>query len=101
MAAETAMEIHRLHTKDRKILHDSNPSSAAVLIDEQFCHEPILTNSILTTRLKSTAPTIQKAIDTLAKLNLIKEVSGKKRGRRYAYQEYLNILTRDTVTTIG
>jgi predicted transcriptional regulator len=70
-------------------------------VDDQFCREPILTNSILVERLGSTKPTIQKSLDALSSLGLIREVSGKKRGRRYAYQQYLDILTQDTITRMG
>ncbi len=101
MAATTATEIYNLHTKDRKTLQNSSPTSTSLLVYDQFCHEPILTNTILIKRLKSTKPTIQKALDTLLGLGFINEVSGKKRGRRYSYKEYLDILTRDTVIKIG
>jgi Fic family protein len=101
MAAFAATEIHKLHMKDRKTLQNSSTTATGLLIYDQFCREPILTNAILMSRLESTKPTIQKALGALLSLQLIVEVSGKKRGRRYAYKEYLNILTRDTVTKVG
>jgi Fic family protein len=101
MASEAATEIYKLHTKDRKTLQDAPMSTNGMLAFEQFCREPILTNAILMDRLKSTKPTIQKILDQLSNLGIIHEVSGKKRGRRYAYKNYLDILTRDTVTKIG
>jgi Fic family protein len=101
IAAQAATEIHKLHQADRVRIQDSSPTSSTLLVYNQFCREPILTNSILVNRLGSTKPTIQKSLDALITLGLIHEVSGKKRGRRYAYQQYLDILTRDTVTRMG
>ena len=101
MAAQAATDIYRLHTKDRERIRDAQPNTSTILVYEQFCHEPILSNAILVKRLNSTKPTIQKALDALVKIGLIQEISGKKHGRRYAYQEYLDILTRDTITKIG
>ncbi|MEQ1664989.1 MAG: Fic family protein [Bdellovibrionales bacterium] len=98
MAATAATEIHKLHTRDRKTLQSLSSSSTGLLVYDQFCREPILTNAILVSRIKSTKPTIQKALDALLSLGLINETSGKKRGRRYAYKEYLDLITRDTIT---
>jgi Fic family protein len=101
MAAQTATEIYLLHTKDRKRLHETAPTNSTLRVFEQFCREPILTGPHLIARLNSTKPTVQKSLDALLSLGLIRETSGKKRRRSYAYQQYLDILTRDTVTPIG
>jgi len=101
MAVQAATEIHKLHTADRASLQASSPTGSTLLVYDQFCREPILTNALLVKRLDSTKPTIQKSLDALVDLGLVQEVSGKKRGRRYAYKQYLDILTRDTVTRAG
>jgi len=101
IAATAATEIHRLHAKDRKTLQESSPTATCLHVYDHFCREPILTNAILMTRLKSTKPTVQKALKALLDLGLVTEISGKKRGRRYSYKEYLEILTRDTTTKAG
>lgn len=101
MAAQAATDIHHLHDKDRKRLRKVQPGATTYLVYDVFCHEPILSNANLVKRLASTKPTIQKALESLVEIGLIQEISGKKHGRRYAYQEYLEILTRDTTTEIG
>ena len=101
MGTQSATEIHKLMTADRARVQAEDFSSTTLQVYEQFCREPILTNSILVTRLKSSKPTIQRALEYLQKLGIIAEVSGKQRRRRYAYQAYLDILTRDTTTRIG
>jgi Fic family protein len=101
MGAESATEIHVLMTTDRARIQSEDVTPATIAIYSQFCREPILTNPILVTRLKSSKPTVQRALDHLMRLGIITEVSGKKRRRRYAYHAYLSILTRDTTTRIG
>ena len=90
-----------LHVKDRKKIHSLQLAGSTLLVFELFCREPILTNAILVKRLKISKPTVQRALDALVKIGLVDEVSGKKRGKRYAYKKYLDILTRDTKTNIG
>lgn len=101
MGTQSATEIYKLMKADRSRVQAENVSPATLQVYDHFCREPILSNSILVTRLKSSKPTIQRALDYLQKLGIIREVSGKQRHRRYAYQAYLEILTRDTTTRIG
>lgn len=101
MANNAALEIHRLHQRDRDKLQKSKPTSYTILVFNEFCHNPILNSSVLLERHKSTKPKIQRAFDHLIKLGFIREVSGKQRHRRYSYDEYLQILVRDTTTRVG
>jgi len=101
MGTQSATEIHKLMTADRAKVRAEDVSPTTLQVYAQFCREPILTNSILVTRLDSSKPTVQRALEYLQKIGIIKEVSGKQRRRRYAYQAYLDILTRDTTTRIG
>lgn len=41
-------------------------------------------------------PTATAALENLMKLNIVKEISGKKRDRLFAYKAYLDILSQDT-----
>jgi Fic family protein len=101
MGAQSATEIHKLMTADRARVQAEDVSPTTLQVYDQFCREPILTNPTLVRRLKSSKPTVERALKYLQKLGIIQEVSGKQRRRRYAYQAYLDILTRDTTTRIG
>jgi Fic family protein len=46
--------------------------------------------------LGTTKPTVARALDELTKLGIAREATGKPRNRVYVYQEYLDILNRDT-----
>jgi len=37
-------------------------------------------------------PTVNAAIEQLARIGLVQEITGKRRGRVYAYRDYLRIL---------
>jgi Fic family protein len=41
-------------------------------------------------------PTASKAIDSLRAAGILRETTGKRRDRLYAYHAYLHVLTRDT-----
>ncbi|PWU15223.1 MAG: hypothetical protein C5B49_12140 [Bdellovibrio sp.] len=101
MSAQSAAEIHQLIMADRSRVQSNDASPLTVQVYDHFCRDPILTNPILVTRLESSKPTIQRALERLQKFGIIQEISGKQRRRRYAYQAYLSILTRDTTTKIG
>lgn len=46
--------------------------------------------------LKLSVPTITGALESLAKLKIAKEVTGKRRDRLFAYPRYLHILSEGT-----
>jgi Fic family protein len=41
-------------------------------------------------------PTAIKALDVLQQAGILREATGKQRDRAYAYNAYLEVLTRDT-----
>ena len=43
-----------------------------------------------------TKPTASKTLDSLLRANILRETTGKQRGRVYAYHAYLQVLTADT-----
>lgn len=101
MASAAALEIHRLHGRDRQRISNAKPTAYTIQVFNEFCHDPILTVSVLLERHKSTKPKIQRALNHLVKLGIVRETSGRQRNRRYAYSEYLAILVRDTSTRTG
>lgn len=101
MANSAALEIHQLHRSDNEKIQQNNPTSYTVEVFKEFCHNPILNASTLIKKHETTMPKVNRAFKKLIELNIIKEISGKQRNRRFAYTNYLQILTRDTNTRIG
>ncbi len=92
-AHDAAREISRLFAEDlekTKTLGRASSTASAVLALMQ--QRPILTIAKTAELSKTTFPTAANALAKLESLQLIKEISGKQRGRIYAYQKYLDIL---------
>ena len=102
MANTAAVEIHKLHSSHLEIIRKTKGTHLLGRVFHQFCLHPIQPMSELTKHLSdSTVPALQRTLDKLTDLGILKEVTGQQRHRRYAYTEYLTILTRDTATRIG
>jgi len=98
MANSAAIEIHRLHQIDRERVQLSKATAYTTQVFNQFCRFPIITVANLVEQHKSSKPKAQRAMDALIKLGIVSEISGKQRHRKYAYGQYLSILTRDTIS---
>jgi Fic family protein len=92
-AHDAARQISRLFAADlekTKSLGRAAPTAGAILMLMQ--QRPILTIAKAAALSETTFPTASSALANLESLGLIKEISGKQRGRIYAYQAYLDIL---------
>jgi len=101
MANSAALEIHELHIKDRERIIQKKAGNGALEIHSAFMKKPISSVAAICELMGRPVPTVQRAVDKLIKLKILKEVSGQQRNRRYAYTKYLDILKRDTTTEIG
>lgn len=98
-AADGVRVAHALHTligNDRcRLLNHDRSTVAAVRLLDQLPSNPVVTVPGASERLGLTAPTASKAIGLLQDLGVLREITGKRRSRVYAYQEYLRILTEE------
>ncbi len=77
-----------------KTLGRAAPTAAAVLVALQ--QRPIVTIGTAATVAGVSFPAAAKALRHLRDLGIVEEVSGKRRGRVYAYTHYLDILSEGT-----
>ncbi|MDZ7628982.1 MAG: Fic family protein [Parvularculaceae bacterium] len=92
-AHDAARQISRLFAADlekTKSLGRAAPTAGAILMLMQ--QRPILTIAKAAALSETTFPTAANTLAKLESLGLIREISGKQRGRIYAYQAYLDIL---------
>ncbi len=75
--------------------HNATTVTAVRLFDLLPDH-PMVTLPVAMDLLATTKPTANKAIDALVQAGVLHEISGKKRDRVYAYQDYLSVLAEDT-----
>ena len=95
-AVRLARDLFALVSADRvRVLEESGTSVAALRLFEALPAQPIVTVNSVIRLLETTKPTAAKAIDTLVGADVLKETTGKLRGREFAYQAYLGRLASD------
>jgi Fic family protein len=98
-AVETAQQILALFEDDRAHIRTLGRSASSTLqVHELLQRQPIIGIVPASRALKISHPTVIKAITNLQKLGIVKEVTGKRRGRLFAYSRYMDILNRGTET---
>ena len=79
----------------RRIIASGRSTVAAIQLLELLPCNPVVTVPRASRLLGLTAPPARKAIELLEDLGVLSEITGKRRSRAYAYQDYLQILTGD------
>jgi Fic family protein len=96
-STETARQLLALFEEDRARIRTLGRSAASMLqVHDLLQRQPIIGIVPSSRKLKVTHPTVMKAIANLQKLGIVNEVTGKRRGRLFAYTRYMNILNRGT-----
>ena len=95
-AFEAATRIVNLFRRDRERISTESRANSALRAHDQFQQHPFLTSNQLVDRTGLTAPTINAALADLARLGIVEEVTGRRRGRVFGYQAYLAILNEGT-----
>ena len=91
-----AQALHALVGRDRnRLLAHGRPTVAAIQLFDLLPSNPVVTVPSASKLLGLTAPPASKAIGLLEDLGILREITGKRRGRAYEYQEYLQVLTED------
>ncbi len=96
-AAETAARLIQLFQKDRARLHSlGRKSRSALKLQEILQKNPVTTVTRLVGKFGFSAPTANSALRLLVAEGLVREITGQKRHRVFAYQEYLRTLNEGT-----
>ena len=96
-AVETAQQLNELREKDKARLTELGrlAGSASQVIDALF-EQPISSINKLIELTGLTAATVGKVLDALEQqLNIVKEITGQKRNRVFAYAAYIDILNQE------
>ncbi len=96
-AADTSVQILHLFEVDRKKIRAMGRKAASSLaVHEYLQAHPLTKIGPAAKDLKLSIPTVTSALETLTKLKIVKESTGKRRDRLFAYPRYLNILSEGT-----
>ena len=92
-----AKQLFTLLGKDReKLLRRTGVTIPTLRLFEQLPVHPIVTLPRVINVIDTTKPTASKAITALVDAGILRETTGRVRGRVYAYNAYLRVLTQNT-----
>lgn len=96
-AAETARDLIVMFEAHRQQIATLGRSAPSVLRVHEFMQaRPIVMTQTIADGLKTSFPTASSALEKLVELGIVRETTGKQRGRIYAYSDYLALLDRGT-----
>src|SRR6056297_389017 len=96
-AAETARELSAMFEAHRQQISTLGRSAPSALRVHEFMQaRPVVTIQAVADGLNTSFPTASGALEKLAELGIIRETTGKQRGRIYAYSNYIALLDRGT-----
>lgn len=96
-AFNAATRIVGLFKEDReRITAASERAGSALRVHDLLQQNPFVTANLLVERTSLSAPTVNAALADLERLGIVEEVTGRKRGRVFAYRQYLAILSEGT-----
>lgn len=96
-AISSAKKILELQSNDQKLLWEKKISSpvATVLLNQLF-YTPIVTISDVQKQFKVSYPTASALVNKFVEIGILREVTGKKRTKRFIYSSYMSILSEGT-----
>ena len=96
-AVETARRLVALFKDDAARVQSLGRAAASTLrVFQALCERPIVTLNEVCRRTTLTFPTATKGIKRLAPLGIVRELTGQRRNRVFAYDRYLAILNEGT-----
>ena len=96
-AVNTAQRLVGMFKEDGERLKETGRAAiSATRVFDAFRSRPILTISEAGRRSVMTFPSATKAVVNLIKLGIVREITGRRRNRVFAYSRYLKILSEGT-----
>ncbi|HFD87400.1 MAG TPA: Fic family protein, partial [Gammaproteobacteria bacterium] len=89
-ATETARQILALFEKDRiRIESLGRPAASALRLHQYLQTRPLTTVPAAVSELSLSPPTVRKSVGHLVELGIVRETTGRQRGRLFVYDGYL------------
>jgi Fic family protein len=99
-ATTTGQRISAVFREDRNRVREMGRQAPTILlVQEALQAKPLATIATLTQSTGVTTPTVTQALGELQKLGIVRETTGRARGRIFAYVRYLDALNAETQTT--
>jgi Fic family protein len=92
-SVETAQQLYNLAKTDREKIHDLGRAAASVLqVHRVLMEHPLATSGHLVEKTGITPATVNKSLNHLLQLGIVREITTKKRNRLFSYTRYIEIL---------
>ncbi|MHB8478362.1 MAG: Fic family protein [Steroidobacteraceae bacterium] len=99
-ATTTGLRISAVFREDRNRVREMGRQAPTILlVQEALQAKPLATIATLTQSTGFTTPTVTQALGELQKLGIVRETTGRARGRIFAYARYLDALNAETGAT--
>lgn len=99
-AVETAKRLLALFQQDeQRIQATGRSASTALRVFRVMCQRPLVNLNQVCERTELSFPAAAKAMDALQRLGLVREITGRRRNRAFAYHDYLSVLNEGTEAT--
>lgn len=96
-AADTARELMALFDADRLIIRKlGRGATSALRVHELMQRRPMITIRSASKELHLSVPTVNKALELMTSAGIVRETTGKRWGRLFAYSKYLALLDKGT-----
>lgn len=98
-AVETAKRLLSLFQQDeQRIQQRQRTASTTLRVFHVLCERPLVTLNQVCKRTGLSFPAASRAMENLENLNIVREITGQRRNRVFAYDQYLRILSEGTET---
>ncbi|MGZ9058734.1 MAG: Fic family protein, partial [Burkholderiaceae bacterium] len=95
-AVETAHALLALVTADRDLITSlGRATGSALLVHQALQRQPIATSAALVKQTGLTAATVNKTLSHLSELEIVSELTQRRRGRVFGYQGYVKLLNAE------
>ena len=92
-AVATVRHLDALFASDaQRVQALGRPAANALRVHRAFCQRPVLNLTSLTAAAHLTFPTATAAVNRLVSIGVLRELTGRRRNRLFAYHRYLEIL---------
>ena len=96
-AAETARRILTLFEADRRSIETlGRPASSALRVHQLLQNKPLITIPQAAHALALSRPTVASSLAHLEQAGIVREATGRRRGRAFVYDRYLGLLNEGT-----
>jgi Fic family protein len=96
-AVETARALVAMFAADRERIRELGRGSLSALqVHHELQRRPLSNINTLVSATGLSTPTIGKALEALARLEIVREVTGRRRNRVFAYGRYIDALNQGT-----